>query len=248
MSTTKIPQDSSTNAESIYLGQKSILTLVLAKSGRGKSTSLRNLNPDTTFLINVMGKPLPFMSGMKYIEGKNMVSTPEPVKIRNTMKKISNDYPHVTDLIIDDAQYVMATEFMDKAHIKGFDKWNEIANNLWQILILSSRLRAGLKVFILSHEEETELERKIKTLGKLLDDKITPEGLSTIVLFGDVKGTKGARKYYFTTQSDGKSSAHTPAGMFPYAIPNDLSLVSRRIDEYYNCIELKDSKLDFNLE
>lgn len=248
MTNKTLSPESSTEAIDIYQGQKSILVMILAKSGRGKSSAIKNLDPETTFLINVMAKPLPFMKGMKYIEGKNMVSTAEPVRIRNAMKKVSNDYPHVQDLVIDDAQYIMATEFMDKAHVKGYEKWNEIANNIWQIIILASRLRGGLKVYLLAHEEETELERKMKTLGKLLDDKITPEGLSTIVLFGDVKGTKGARKYYFSTQSDGKSSAHSPEGMFPYAIPNDLALISARIDEYYNEIPLGASKLKLNME
>lgn len=237
----------SDEALSIYKGQKSILIMVIGKSGRGKSTSLRNLDPTHTLIISVIGKPLPFPNGIDYVEGENLVIQSNPDSIRRVMNEANKD-PEVHSIIIDDAQYIMATEFMDKAMVKGYDKFTLMARNIWEILVLSTKLRPGLKIYFLTHEEETNTgERKMKTLGRLLDDKITPEGLSTIVLYADVIGERDNRKYIFTTQSDGYTNAKSPFGMFPPQIPNDLDVVSRRIDEYYRKVPLDKSSINMNL-
>ena len=237
----------SEEALSIYKGQKSILIMVIGKSGRGKSTSLRNLDPKHTFIISVIGKPLPFPGGMDYVVGENMVVQSNSDAVRRVMNEVNKD-EQFTSIVIDDAQYLMATEFMDKAMVKGYDKFTLMARNIWEILILSTKLRPGLKVYFITHEEETNTgERKMKTLGRLLDDKITPEGLSTIVLYADVIGERDNRKYIFTTQSDGYTNAKSPFGMFPPQIPNDLDVVSRRIDEYYRKVPLDKSSINMNL-
>ena len=237
----------SDEALSIYKGQKSILIMVIGKSGRGKSTSLRNLDPKHTFIISVIGKPLPFPGGMDYVVGENMVVQSNSDSVRRVMNEVNKD-EQFTSIVIDDAQYLMATEFMDKAMVKGYDKFTLMARNIWEILVLSTKLRPGLKIYFLTHEEETNTgERKMKTLGRLLDDKITPEGLSTIVLYADVIGERDNRKYIFTTQSDGYTNAKSPFGMFPPQIPNDLDVVSRRIDEYYRKVPLDKSSINMNL-
>jgi len=231
----------------MYKGQKSILVMVIGKSGRGKSTALRNLDPDSTFIISVIGKPLPFQNGLKYVDKVNCLTQSNADTIRRIMKTVSDD-PKFNSLVIDDAQYIMCHEYMDKALVKGFDKFTVMARNIWEILILATKLRPGLKIYFLTHEEETTSgERKMKTLGKLLDDKITPEGLSTIVLYSDVVGERDARKYIFTTQSDGFTNAKSPYGMFPSQIPNDLRKVSDRIDEYYSGVGLDKSKIKFEV-
>jgi hypothetical protein len=229
-------------------GGASTLIMVIGKSGRGKSTALENLPPERSFMVNVMGKPLPFMSSRLYSEGQNLFTSAEGTAIRRKMKEVS-DSGKFDYLTIDDAQYIMATEFMDKALVKGYDKFTLMARNIWEILVLATKLRPTLKVFFLAHEEETASgERKMKTLGKLLDDKITPEGLATIVLYADVKGTKDDRQYFFSTQSDSFTNAKSPRGMFPPQIPNDLFLVAQRVDEYYEGIPLANSKLKSALE
>ena len=237
----------STEAVQVYKGQKSILIMVIGKSGRGKSTALRNLDPKHTFIISVIGKPLPFPGGMDYVVGENMVVQSNSDSVRRVMNEVNKD-EQFTSIVIDDAQYLMATEFMDKAMVKGYDKFTLMARNIWEILVLSTKLRPGLKIYFLTHEEETNTgERKMKTLGRLLDDKITPEGLSTIVLYADVIGERDNRKYIFTTQSDGYTNAKSPFGMFPPQIPNDLDVVSRRIDEYYCKVPLDKSSINMNL-
>lgn len=218
--------------------------MVIGESGRGKSYSLRNLDPSTTFLVNVIGKILPFPSGLDYQLGTNMLISYDSSSICRQMLDTSRNSAFST-LVIDDAQYVMAMEFMSKALIKGYDKFNQMGQNFWNILTLAPKLRGGLKVFLLCHEEDSGSKRKMKTLGKMLDDKGTPEGLSTITLWSEVLVTEGRRRYYFETQSDGITNAKSPSGMFPAQIPNDLALVSKRIDEYYQKVPLENTKLNF---
>lgn len=232
----------------LYANQGSVFIMIIGKSGRGKSASLRNLPPEETYLVNVVGKQLPFLGGsMKYRIGQNMSVASEAGSIQYDMQKASKD-SKINYIVLDDIQYVMASEFMQKAMIKGYDKFTQMAKNIWDILLLGTKLRPGLKVFVLAHEEETQSgERKMKTLGKLLDEKLTPEGMSTIVLYADAEGEKDKRRFFFTTQSDGYTNAKSPMEMFPLRIPNDLKLVADRVDEYYSGVPLSESKLKFDL-
>lgn len=240
-----------TETAELYKGQGSISTMVIGESGRGKSTAIRNMPPESTFIINVMGKPLPFPGAFqKFKYGENMAKVKEGPFITEKMREVS-EMKHIQHLIIDDTQYIMASEFMDKVLIKGYDKFSIMAKNIWDIITTSSLLRDGLKVYILCHEESiTEgglTVRQMKTLGKLLREKISPEGLNTIVLFSEVSMSDKGPTYFFRTQSDGITTAKAPMGMFPLDIPNDLWLVSQRIDEYYSGVALEKSKLDMTV-
>jgi hypothetical protein len=245
---TSATPEQSEKAINLYKGQRSILTLVIASSGRGKTTAARNLPPESTHFINVLGKALPFPNAVKYTDGENMTVSSDSAAIRRAMKEASTDET-CKYLVIDDAQYVMAIEFMDKAMQKGYDKFTIMARNFWDIMLASLSLRSDLKVFLLTHEDDSITGvRKMKTLGKLLDEKMTPEGLSSIVLYGEVEVVEGKkRRYYLSTQTDGITNAKSPLGMFPTEIPNDLILIANRIDEYYGGVELKDSALDFEI-
>lgn len=230
----------------MYAGQGSNLVLIIGKSGRGKSTGIADLPEAETAIIQCVRKPLPFLGAptrFNTARGNLFVETDAAPIIRR-MQTISRDGKY-RFLVIDDAQYVMAKEFMDNAMIKGYDKFSVMARNFWNILWEASRLRDGMIVFLLAHEEDTGVERKLKTLGKLLDEKLTPEGLSTVVLYADMLRSDDKAQYYFLTQSDGYTNAKSPMGMFPYTIPNKLGLVAARIDEYYQGIPLEESKLDF---
>ena len=232
----------------LYKGAGSIPILVIGKSGRGKTTAMRTLPPDRTFLINVIGKPLPFLGGAaKYKVGTNMHVGTEAGTAQATMLRVSKD-ESFDYLVIDDVQYIMAGELMQKAAIKGYDKYTMMAKNFWDLLLLASKLRDGLKVFILAHEEDTGDSRKIKLYGKMLEEKLNVEGMSAITLFADAQTKENTRSYFFTTQTDGITTAKTPMGLFPYTIPNDLKLVADRIDEYYTGVELRESKLDLSAQ
>lgn len=245
--TLNITSEQSNAAVEMYKGQKANLIMIIGKSGRGKSTAIRTLNPKDVFMINTVGKLLPFQKGLEYsVENNNMIITTLTATICRKLLRISKE-TDIDIVIIEDAQYIMATEFFDKALIKGYDKFAQMGQNFWSILRLVDKLRPGLKVFLLGHEDESPTERKLKTLGKMIEDKGCPEGLATIVLWAETKIVEGKRVYYFETQSDGITNAKSPMGMFPSQIPNDLQLVSSRVDEYYAGIELKNSKLNFEV-
>ncbi len=203
-----------------------IVTFILGHSGSGKSYSLRNLNPEQTALINVIGKPLPFRGGGKL---KSM-TTDNSEQICRTLPKIKSPV-----IVIDDFQYIMANEFMRRSHEKGYDKFNDIGRNAWDILSAATSLPADKRVYILSHTQENESGRtSIKTIGKMLDDKITPEGMVTIVLRTQVIDGK----YRFVTQNNGNDTTKSPEGMFADAlIDNDLAAVDEAIKIYYGLNE-----------
>jgi len=212
--------------------------LILGDSGSGKSTSTRNLDPKSTFYINVIGKPLPFRGWKtKYVEGKNMVSTHNSDEIVRCIKGVSEERPEIKTIIVDDAQYIMSFEFMARAKEKGFDKFVEIGKHMFDVLKAPDDTRADLTTIFLAHSDDVSAngytKTKMKTIGKMLDDKITIEGLFTIVLLCYPIKEEKKMKYVFVTQSNGTTTAKSPMDMFEdIAIENDLAMVLDKIEEY----------------
>lgn len=210
----------------------SIATLILGESGTGKSTSLRNLDPAHTLLIQSISKPLPFRGLWKGIkDGGNIIVTDQSPAIINAMRKTSREI-----IVIDDFQYQMSNEFMRRVNDKetgnaAFAKYNEIARSAWDILNAASDLTGNKRVYILSHTQTDEAGRvKIKTIGKLLDEKITIEGLVSIVLRTSVVNGN----YLFSTRNNGHDTTKTPMGLFDdELIENDLAIVDAAIFNYY---------------
>ncbi len=214
-------------------------SLIMGESGTGKSTSIRNLVPSETFIINVLNKPLPF-KGYKSNYTKlsadglsgNYYSSDDYQSIERLVRKINNDRIEIKNLIIDDFQYLMANEFMRRALERGYDKFSEIAKNAHSLLKLLPTLRDDLDIFILTHSEANDQGKmKIKTIGKMLDEKITIEGMYAMVLQTEL--TDG--DYHFVTQGDARHIAKSPMGMFESRnIPNDLAFVKQKMNSYYN--------------
>lgn len=199
-----------------------IPVLILGQSGSGKSTSLRNFKSDEITHINVMGKPLPFKGRFAHT-----VNTDSYSQIGKTLKNLETKIA-----VIDDAQYLMANEFMRRALERGYDKFTEIANNFWTLVnAVITDLPNDTRVYFLMHTERSEDgTEKVKTIGKLLDEKITVEGMFTIVLKSVVKDGV----YSFTTQNSGKDTVKSPLGMFDtYEIPNDLKAVDDKIYSFW---------------
>jgi len=213
--------------------------LIIGESGSGKSTSIRNLNPLETVIINVLDKPLPFKGFKKnYIktatEDKkvNYFATDEAAKIKAAIDKINTARPEVKNIIIDDFQYIMANEFMRRALERGFDKFSEIGQKTWDLIKHISQGREDINCFILSHSDTDQSGKiKCKTIGKMLDDKICVEGMFTIVLHA----LTSDNKYKFLTQNDGTHLAKSPLGMFKEKyIDNDLLEINKAINDYFN--------------
>lgn len=194
--------------------------LILGESGTGKSASLRNFNNDELIVVNVANKPLPFKNKIKSIATDTYKEIIKELK--TTDKKV---------VVIDDAQYLMANEFMRRATERGFDKFTEIAQNFWVLVNTVKDLPEDTIVYFMAHiERDQNGNEKIKTIGKLLDEKITVEGMFTIVLKTNV--TDGV--YSFLTQNSGHDTVKSPIGMFKsFAIDNDLKFVDDKIRNYY---------------
>lgn len=220
--------------------------LIIGESGSGKSTAGRNLDPKETFWINVANKPLPFKGWKKSyanfskenLDG-HISSSDKPHKIINVLDYISKNRPEIKTIIIDDWQYMSAFEFFDRADERGYDKFTDIGKWLTEVAKKPIELREDLTVFFLTHSEEAydqtgKRKTKAKTIGKMVDEKLTLEGLFSIVLYAKVKKDKdGEMQYVFETKNDGANTCKAPMGMFETAdIPNDLQAVKEAIINY----------------
>lgn len=206
--------------------------LILGDSGTGKSASLRNFKPEEVLVINSAGKPLPFKNHFEAVTPAFNKMTSDVIKAMDaTSKKV---------IIIDDAQYIMSFQYMRRIKENGWDKWNDIQGDFFNIIQHCDELPADTIVYILSHiQRDEEGREKLKTMGKMLDEKITLEGLFTVVLKTSV--TDG--EYCFITQNSGKDTVKSPIGMFDsYAIDNDLKYVDTKIRNYYEIGEFADDE------
>jgi len=203
--------------------------MILGQSGTGKTASLRNMDPAETLLIQVISKPLPFRSNdwrQVTADGGNILTLSSSDAICAAMRKTSRSI-----IVIDDLQYLLATEFMNRAYETGYAKFTEMAKHYYDVLICAADLPAHKRVYLLSHSDTSELGQvKAKTIGKLLDEKITVEGLVTIVL--RTHAING--QYVFSTRNSGSDTVKTPLGLFEQEhIPNDLAAADAAIADYY---------------
>lgn len=220
---------------------------IVGESGTGKSTSLRNLNPEETFIISTTGKPLPFRAWKKkYIpikmEGKNVSGnyyvSSKWDQILKILQIIDKMMPQIKQVIIDDFQYVLSYEFVDRATEVGYTKFSELAQHAMEILRYSEKMREDCKMVFLTHSENVgdNVNPKfvIKTVGKLLSEKVTLEGLFTYIFFTKVsEGDSGRMEYKLITNNDGTCVAKTSFGMFEdLEIDNDLNEIIHVIDAY----------------
>jgi len=221
---------------------------VVGKSGSGKSTSIgqipelgiKGLNPKTTVIINVAGKDLPFRGWTKVYggdikSGGNYIETSDAETVSKVIKYVSESRPDIKDVIIEDGQFIMSFEFMRRAKESGYGKFADIGVNMAKVLESARTTRKDLKVYFMWHpEEDKDLGYKMLTVGKMVNDYLTLEGLFTVILYTNiVKGNDNKVNYQFVTNNDGKSPAKSPVGMFKETyIPNDLAFVSQSIDQY----------------
>ena len=199
---------------------------VYGKSGSGKSRSLINFGEDEIFLVNTIGKRLPFRSKFKY-----EIKTDDFSKIANGLRKM----PTKT-AVIDDSGYLMTNAFMrghsaPKSGSSTFDLYNDIADSFWSLItVIKNELPDDVIVYMIMHEDTTDYgETKLRTIGKLLSEKVCIEGMSTVVLRCVVRDGK----HLFLTQSDGSDISKSPEGMFDKEIENDLKSVDSKIREFW---------------
>lgn len=219
--------------------------LVLGESGHGKSTSLRNLDPKETFIISTTSKPLPWRGWKKMYtkfdpktnpEG-NWYQTSKSSNILNIIKYINAKRPEIKNIVVDDTQYTMAFEFMDRRKETGFTKFSDIGGDFTDLLRSAESLKDGMKLIFTAHSENTgdamNPHFTLKTIGKMVNEKITPEGLFTYVFYAFVQPGDDKMEYKFLTNTDGERVAKTPLGMFEtQVVDNDLAEIIKIIDAY----------------
>lgn len=210
----------------------STATMILGESGTGKSTSMRNLDPAQTLLIQAIRKPLPFRSSdwKPVKDGGNIIVSDQAADIIKAMRKTARPV-----IVIDDWQYILANEYMRRTDETGYQKFTDIGRKAWDILSAASDLDASKRVYILAHTQSDEHGRsRIKTIGKMLDEKITPEGMFSIVLNTVVSNGN----YLFATRNNGANTTKSPLGLFDdELIDNDLAAVDTAIFSYYGLKE-----------
>ena len=202
-----------------------IPVLILGESGTGKSCSMRRCTPDRFGVINVSGKPLPFRSSLR------TYNTDDYTAVRAAL--IQSKVPSV---VIDDSQYLMVNTLMRRMSEKSYDKFTDIAKAHWGLVeTVIHDMAADRIVYFMSHvERDQQGNEKAKTVGRMIDQYITLEGLFTIVLKTHVSDGR----YTFITQNSGFDTVKTPMEMFSeIEIDNDLLMVDDTIREYYGLNE-----------
>lgn len=205
-----------------------ISVIIYGKSGAGKSRSLKNFKEDEIYFVNVIGKPLPFKGAFKYVTNSDQL--PSIMEGLSKMEKAG-----IKTAVVDDFGYIMTNMFM-RGHGSGdqFKLYNQIGDNIWTFInyIQSAAVAPDAIVYLVMHEDINEDgTNKLRTIGKLLDQKVCLEGMATVVLHAIVKGDK----HVFETQSNGTGIAKSPEQMFSEdEIPNDLKFVDECIRNYWN--------------
>jgi len=210
-----------------------IPVLVIGRSGSGKTYSLKNFNADEVGVISVEKGRLPFRSDIKVAkvpkdpmggEARDAAQL-NAAKYAWIMRTIRN--AKTKSIAIDDSQYLLVNELFDRTYEKGYDKFTSMAQKFRDLIHFVNELEEDDKiVYFLHHSElDTDGREKVKTIGKMLDEKLTVEGCFDIVIY--------CQDHKFFTQSNGQSTAKTPEDMFELEIPNDLKLVDKTIREYY---------------
>ena len=197
-----------------------VSVLILGYSGSGKSTSLRNFEEGEIGIFNVAGKPLPFRKKL-------------PVANRAGYSTIMQALPRgkMRAYVIDDANYLMAFQNFAMARQSGYGKFTEMAVNFEQLLEAANATDDDTIVYFMMHPDTDEAGRlKPKSIGKMLDNQLTIEGMFPIVLLSE----RDEQGFCFITQSDGTTPVKAPMGMFDQArIDNDLKAVDSTIREYW---------------
>jgi len=195
--------------------------LILGESGSGKTFAIKEMDPKTTGIFLVEKPRLPFKKAFPYTQKR--AGYPQ---IMASLKKAA-----LKSYVVDDSQYLLVNEFFDRAREVGYQKFTDMALNFRNLIHFVINGMPDDRIVYFLHHTETDAAGKIKakTVGKLLDEKLTVEGLFDIVLRTEIDQDG----HWFRTQSDGYDTVKSPEDMFEAKIPNDLALVDAKIREYY---------------
>jgi hypothetical protein len=211
-----------------------IPVLILGESGSGKTFAIKNMNPDEVGVFLVEKPRLPFRKEFRCKRNATYM---------DIMRTLAD--PKLKQYVIDDSQYLLVNEFFDRAGETGYQKFTDMALNFRNLIhFVTNKAPDDVIVYFLHHTEtDNNGKIKAKTIGRMLDEKLTVEGCFDIVLRAEID----AEGHWFRTRSTGYDTTKSPEDMFAEKIPNDLALVDATIREYYgmepvNNIEKKETK------
>ena len=210
----------------------SLPVLIIGRSGSGKTYSLKNFQPDEVGIISVEKGRLPFKSDLKTVKipkdfGDDIKTYAQLNAAKYSWIERTIAKAKAKSIVIDDSQYLLVNELFDRSAEKGYDKFTDMAAHFRNLIHFINEMEDEDKIVYFLHHSELDSDgrEKVKTIGKMLDEKLTVEGCFDIVLY--------CQDHEFYTQSNGMSSAKSPEGMFDLKIPNDLKFVDHAIREYY---------------
>ena len=197
-----------------------IPVLILGESGSGKTYAVKNMDPEKVGIFLVEKPRLPFKKEFKCKKNATYM---------DILKALAD--PKLKQYVIDDSQYLLVNEFFDRAGEPGYQKFTDMALNFRNLIhFVINKAPDDVIVYFLHHTETDNNGRiKAKTIGKMLDEKLTVEGLFDIVLRTQVDPDG----HWFVTQSNGSDTVKSPEEMFPQKIPNDLAAADTTIRAYY---------------
>ena len=208
--------------------------LIMGESGSGKTTSCRNLDPETTYYIDCDKKGLSWRGWRDNysVENRNYACTDRPEAVQRLVANVAEKAPHVKNVVIDTINGIMVADEMRRIREKGYDKWVDLASCVWALIDTAYSYRDDLTIIFLAHSQTERDDNgytftRVKTNGRKLD-KIVLESKFTVVLLS--KCVHG--KYLFEVHAN-NSTVKSPLGMFDSnEIPNDITKVLEAMEEY----------------
>lgn len=207
---------------------------IAGESGSGKTTSMRNLDPKSTYYIDADKKGLSWKGWRSQYneENKNYFKCDDANVVRVYIKKLAQDCPRIKTIVVDTINGMMVADEMRRSKEKGFDKWVDLAACVWDLVCECYDYREDLTVIFTAHtqtdhDENGYMFTRIKTSGKKLDKIVLESKFTTVLLSKSVDG-----KYLFETQAK-NSTAKSPLGAFDtFEIENDIVKVIQALEEF----------------
>lgn len=202
------------------------VVFVAGRSGSGKSYSLRNFAPDEVGVYNVLGKRLPFRARLLSSDRPGYAGIMESLA-RNTFRAY----------VVDDSTYLMQLENFSRSDESGYQKYTDMAKNFEQLIMAAKATDDDTVTYFLHHVEDDGLGgEKLKTVGKMLDERFCIEGTCSVFIdcIVDADG-----RHRFSTRPGPRSLAKAPPGMLPEDMDNDLKAVDDAIRDYWGLAPAK---------
>lgn len=209
---------------------------IFGDSGAGKTTAFRNIDPKTTMYVDCDKKGLSWKGWKKDFntENKNYIVTDSPLTALEILMRVSklDEFRHIKAIVFDTINGLMVADEMRRSKEKGYDKWQDLAVCIYNLVDFALVTRPDLTVFFIAHAQtETDdsgyMFTHIKTSGRKLDKIVLESKFTTVLLAKCVDG-----RYVFETQSN-RSTAKSPLGLFDSKeIENDANLVLKALEEF----------------